>query len=104
MNEKCQILTCNLLQSSSLRAKTWIANSEFHVDLDAMNFSHEVELQQYLVGENGGAPTEQQKQNDMQVMDDKIVAFMETYACAVPPDEPKGMSTAYFERVRRKDT
>ncbi|KAM0254374.1 hypothetical protein ACHAQJ_006843 [Trichoderma viride] len=89
----------------STTRETWIADDEFHVVLDTMDFGHqvgEVELQVDLVGENGGVPTEEQKQRELQVMDDRIVAFMKTYAWAFSPGEPKGKLSAYFERARRK--
>ncbi|KAH6605545.1 hypothetical protein Trco_004698 [Trichoderma cornu-damae] len=69
-----------------------------------MDFGHlvgEVELQKVLRGDNGSIPTEQQKQREMQAMDERIAAFMETYAWAFASGEPKGKLTAYFERARR---
>ncbi|EHK44468.1 hypothetical protein TRIATDRAFT_36592 [Trichoderma atroviride IMI 206040] len=87
----------------STTRETWVADGEFHVVLDTMDFGHqvgEIELQKTLEGENGGAPAEQQKQEEMQIMDDRIVAFMSTYAWAFSPGEPKGKLTAYFERLR----
>ncbi|PTB43890.1 uncharacterized protein TrAFT101_002454 [Trichoderma asperellum] len=88
----------------STRRETWVADDEFHVVLDTMDFGHqvgEIELQKTLVGEDGGVPTEQQKQNEMQIMDDRIVSFMETYSWAFSPGDPKGKLTAYFERFQR---
>lgn len=85
--------------------ETWIADDEFHVVLDTMDFGHqvgEVELQKALVGDNGSEPTEQQKEVEMQVMDDRVIAFMKTYAWAFSLGQPKGKLTAYFERERRR--
>lgn len=87
----------------STTRETWVADDEFHVVLDTMDFGHqvgEIELQKTLAGKNGGAPTERQKQEEMQIMDDRIVAFMKTYAWAFSLGEPKGKLTAYFERLR----
>lgn len=89
----------------STTRETWVADDEFHVVLDTMDFGHqvgEIELQKSLAGENGGAPTERQKQQEMQIMDGRIVAFMKTYAWAFSLGEPKGKLTAYFERLRSR--
>lgn len=87
----------------STTRENWVADDEFHVVLDTMDFGHqvgEIELQKTLAGKNGGVPTEQEKQAEMQIMDDRIVAFMKTYAWAFSPGEPKGKLTAYFERLK----
>lgn len=89
----------------STTRRTWVADDEFHVVLDTTDFGHqvgEIELQKTLAGENGGAPTERQKQQEMQIMDGRIVAFMKTYTWAFSPGEPKGKLTAYFERLRSR--
>lgn len=80
--------------------ESWIADDEFHIVLDTMDFGHqvgEVELQKSLAGES----TEQQKQDEMRVMDERVAAFMKTYAWAFSAGQPKGKLTAYFERQRR---
>ncbi|UKZ76775.1 hypothetical protein TrVFT333_004485 [Trichoderma virens FT-333] len=87
----------------STTRETWIADDEFHIVLDTMDFGHqvgEVELQKALAGE----PTEHQKQNEVQLMDERVASFMETYAWAFSPGQPTGKLTAYFERERRKTT
>ncbi|KAL7917212.1 CYTH-like domain-containing protein [Trichoderma austrokoningii] len=87
----------------STTRETWVADDEFHVVLDTMDFGHqvgEIELQKTLAGKNGGAPTEQEKQAEMQIMDERIVAFMKTYAWAFASGASKGKLTAYFERLR----
>lgn len=84
--------------------EAWIADEEFHIVRDMMDFGHEVgevELQKALVGVDGGEPTEQQKQDEMQLMDERIAAFMKTYAWAITPGRPTGKVTAYFEWKRR---
>lgn len=87
----------------STTRETWVADDEFHVVLDTMDFGHqvgEIELQKILASEDGSALTEQHKQEAMQIMDDRIVSFMKTYAWAFSAGEPKGKLTAYFERLR----
>ncbi|KAL7899854.1 CYTH-like domain-containing protein [Trichoderma sp. SZMC 28014] len=87
----------------STTRETWVVDDEFHVVLDTMDFGHqvgEIELQKTLAGDNGSAPTEKRKEQEMQIMDDRIVDFMKTYAWAFSPGEPKGKLTAYFERQR----
>ncbi|TFA99682.1 hypothetical protein CCMA1212_008495 [Trichoderma ghanense] len=88
--------------------EAWIADEvddeKFHIVLDKMDFGHqvgEVELQRALVGVDGGEPTEQQKQDAMQLMDERIVEFMKTYSWAFAPGRPTGKVSAYFEWKRR---
>lgn len=86
----------------STRREAWIADDEFHIVLDTMDFGHEVgevELQQVLA-END--PEEQQKQRMMREMDEKISLFMRQYGWAFSSGEPKGKLTAYFERFGPK--
>ncbi|KAK3387865.1 hypothetical protein B0H63DRAFT_542349 [Podospora didyma] len=75
--------------------ETWIANDDFHIVLDTMDFGHEIgeaELQQVLArGINGEPPTEEEKQ-----------LFMRRYSWAFTPGQPTGKLTAYFERMRGK--
>jgi thiamine-triphosphatase len=85
--------------------ETWVADDEFHVVLDTMDFGHEVgevELQRELA--LGGQPDEAQdrdkKQRAMQEMDESISTFMRHYAWAFTPGEPVGKLTAYFTKVR----
>ncbi|KAF2789850.1 hypothetical protein K505DRAFT_312399 [Melanomma pulvis-pyrius CBS 109.77] len=90
------------IASLSTIRKAWIADSEFRIVLDTMDFGHtvgEVELQQQANFRAAmGSSIEQQKQKRMQEMDDRIAKFMERYSWAFCPGEPKGKLTAYFER------
>ncbi|PNP44441.1 hypothetical protein TGAMA5MH_03787 [Trichoderma gamsii] len=87
--------------------ESWIADGEFRIVLDTTDFHHqvgEVELQKVLVSNNGDdTPNELQKQREMQLMDEKLVTFMQTYAWAFSVGEPKGKLTAYFELLRSQD-
>jgi len=87
----------------STERETWIADSDFHIVLDTMDFGHvvgEVELQQeVLMDVRTGFPSERQKQRMMQDMDGKISEFMRRYSWAFTQGEPKGKLTAYFERM-----
>jgi len=81
---------------------TWIADEEFRIVSDVMDFGHsvgEVELQQWAHFDTASteASVEQQKRQIMQEMDDRIVAFMKRYAWAFSLGKPKGKLTAYFE-------
>lgn len=82
--------------------KSWIADDEFQIVLDSMDFGHtvgEVELQhQKEFADTMSMSIEQQKQSTMQEMDIKIAKFMERYSWAFSPGVPKGKLTAYFER------
>ncbi|KAF1842323.1 uncharacterized protein K460DRAFT_182317 [Cucurbitaria berberidis CBS 394.84] len=83
--------------------EAWIADNEFRIVLDSMDFGHtvgEVELQQHktLVA-TSSTSVEQEKQKIMQHMDSRIARFMEQYAWAFCPGIPKGKLTAYFERT-----
>jgi thiamine-triphosphatase len=86
---------------STLR-KTWIADNEFKIVSDVMDFGHivgEVELQKTVnLNATMVLSNEQQKQILMQEMDEKIAEFMERYSWAFNPGVPKGKLTAYFER------
>ncbi|KAL6871734.1 CYTH-like domain-containing protein [Trichoderma longibrachiatum] len=84
--------------------ETWIADGEFHVTLDQMDFGHqvgEVELQKAIVGADGEEPTELQKQAEMQLMDERIVQFMQTYKWAFTEGRATGKVSAYFEWKRK---
>lgn len=82
--------------------KAWIADSEFRIVSDTMDFGHtvgEVELQQQAIFDAAiDLSIEQQKQRAMQEMDERIAKFMERYSWAFCPGVPKGKLTAYFER------
>ncbi|KAH8728851.1 CYTH-like domain-containing protein [Phaeosphaeriaceae sp. PMI808] len=86
----------------STARKTWIADYEFKIVLDTMDFGHivgEVELQQQIdFITTKDLPIEEQKQRTMQEMDDKIAKFMGRYSWAFCPGIPKGKLTAYFEQ------
>lgn len=86
---------------STLR-KSWIADDDFKIVLDTLDFGHvvgEVELQQQKVFmATTNMSVEQQKQSAMQEMDSRIAGFMERYSWAFHPGVPKGKLTAYFER------
>ncbi|OCL04022.1 hypothetical protein AOQ84DRAFT_356597 [Glonium stellatum] len=86
---------------STLR-KAWVADSDFKIVLDTMDFGHtvgEVELQQQASFDTTlNLSIEQQKQNKMQEMDERIARFMERYSWAFRSGTPKGKLTAYFER------
>ncbi len=80
--------------------QTWVADDEFRIVLDTMDFGHavgEVELQQtVLVPADDAAAAERLKQAVMQEMDGQIVAFMRRYAWAFAAGTPAGKLTAYF--------
>lgn len=83
--------------------ETWVADNDFRIVLDVMDFGHtvgEVELQQVLEGTNGEVPSELQKHAAAQEMDEKITTFMQRYAWAFTPGKPTGKLTAYFEMVQ----
>lgn len=86
---------------STLR-KSWIADDDFRIVLDTLDFGHvvgEVELQQQKeIIATANMSVEQQKQSAMQEMDSRIAKFMEQYSWAFHPGVPKGKLTAYFER------
>ncbi|RTE71885.1 hypothetical protein BHE90_013701 [Fusarium euwallaceae] len=83
------------------RRETWIADGEFRIVLDAIDFGHEVgevELQLVLAGVGDEEPGEARKQEAAAAMDERVEAFMKRYAWAFAPGEPKGKLTAYFEK------
>ncbi|KAK3987073.1 CYTH-like domain-containing protein [Cladorrhinum sp. PSN332] len=84
--------------------ETWIADDEFHIVRDKMDFGHEVgevELQQTLEGKKGGleAPSEAEKRAEMQRMDERITEFMKRYSWAFADGPPMGKLTAYFKKM-----
>ncbi|KAF2812977.1 uncharacterized protein BDZ99DRAFT_507124 [Mytilinidion resinicola] len=86
----------------STTRKAWVADNEFRIVLDTIDFGHtvgEVKLQHQVNFEaTSGLSIEQQKQRSMQAMDDRVAKFMERYAWAFCQGVPKGKLTAYFER------
>ncbi|KAK0653164.1 CYTH-like domain-containing protein [Cercophora newfieldiana] len=82
--------------------EAWIADREFCIVRDRMDFGHEVgevELQAEMEG-----PTETEKRRVMGEMDERIEAFMQKYAWAFAPGKPVGKLVAYFEAMERKAT
>ncbi|KAK0736879.1 CYTH-like domain-containing protein [Apiosordaria backusii] len=78
--------------------ETWIADNEFHIVRDKMDFGHEVgevELQQTLEGKGGEALSEVEKRAEMQRMDKRITEFMTRYSWAFADGLPMGKLTAY---------
>jgi thiamine-triphosphatase len=81
--------------------QSWIADDDFKIVFDTMNFGHtvgEVELQeegQFTATAN--LPIEQQKRERMKEMDKRIEVFMDRYSWAFHLGVPKGKLTAYFE-------
>ncbi|KAK0666900.1 CYTH-like domain-containing protein [Cercophora samala] len=85
--------------------ETWIADDEFRIVRDNMDFGHEVgevELQRALEGEGGGVPSEEEKMVEMQRMDERISEFMRRYSWAFTSGKPVGKLTAYFEMMGKK--
>ncbi|RYO83097.1 hypothetical protein DL764_009503 [Monosporascus ibericus] len=79
---------------------SWLANEEFRIVLDEMDFGHtvgEVELQRHVELTGTTASIEEQKGRVMQEMDRNIALFMERYSWAFSPGDPKGKLSAYFE-------
>ena len=91
----------NPIATLSTDRQSWIADNEFKIVLDTMNFGHsvgEVELQeevQFTATED--STIEQQKRDKMKEMDKKIEVFMDRYSWAFRLGIPKGKLTAYFE-------
>ncbi|KAK4182064.1 CYTH-like domain-containing protein [Podospora australis] len=82
--------------------ETWIADNEFHIVRDKMDFGHEVgevELQQTLEGKGGEALSEVEKRAEMQRMDERITEFMTRYSWAFADGPPVGKLTAYFKKM-----
>lgn len=86
--------------------ETWIADGEFRIVRDRMDFGHEVgevELQRTLEGEGPGlAPSEAEKWAEMQRMDESITEFMRRYSWAFADGPPVGKLTAYFKKMGKK--
>ncbi|KAK4661354.1 uncharacterized protein QC763_703040 [Podospora pseudopauciseta] len=81
--------------------ETWIADEEFRIVRDNMDFGHEVgevELQRVLDGE----ASEEEKMGEMERMDERIGEFMRRYGWAFRKGRPVGKLTAYFEMMGQK--
>ena len=81
--------------------KSWIADDEFKIVLDAMDFGHtvgEVELEEdFQFSATANASKEDQIREKMTEMDKRIEVFMNKYHWAFRPGVPKGKLMAYFE-------
>jgi thiamine-triphosphatase len=81
--------------------QSWIADGEFKIVFDTMNFGHtvgEVELQEeFHFSETANASKEHQTQEKMTEMDKRIGVFMNRYHWAFRLGVPKGKLMAYFE-------
>ena len=91
----------NPIATLSTDRQSWIADNEFKIVLDTMNFGHmvgEVELQEEVqFTATANSPIEQQKREKMKEMDKRIEAFMDRYSWAFHLGIPRGKLTAYFE-------
>ncbi|KAK1752607.1 CYTH-like domain-containing protein [Echria macrotheca] len=79
--------------------ETWVADGEFHIVRDRMDFGHEVGEVELQV--EAGIATESEKRKIMAQMDEKIENFMNKYAWAFTPGRPVGKLVAYFEAKKR---
>lgn len=81
--------------------QSWIADGEFNIVCDVMDFGHtvgEVELQEdFHCSPTANTSKESQIREKMTEMDKKIGAFMNRYHWAFRPGIPKGKLMAYFE-------
>jgi thiamine-triphosphatase len=81
--------------------QSWIADGEFKIVFDAMDFGHtvgEVELQEdFHPSATANASKEDQIREKMTEMDKRIEVFMNRYHWAFRLGEPKGKLMAYFE-------
>jgi thiamine-triphosphatase len=81
--------------------QSWIADGEFKIVFDTMNFGHtvgEVELQEkFRFSATANASKEHQMREKMTEMDKRIGVFMNRYHWAFRPGVPKGKLMAYFE-------
>lgn len=91
----------NAIATLSTDRQSWIADNEFKIVFDTMNFGHtvgEVELQEEFEFTATANPAiEQQKREKMKEMDQRIEAFMNRYSWAFHLGVPKGKLMAYFE-------
>ena len=87
--------------------KSWLADDQFKVVLDLMDFGHEVgevELERTVTlpqDQDSAFDVEAWKRSITQDMDHQIQAFMKRYHWAFRPGIPRGKLTAFFERQRR---
>ncbi len=81
--------------------QSWIADGEFKIVFDAMNFGHtvgEVELEEeFHFSATANASKEPQIQEKITEMDKIIGVFMNRYHWTFRPGVPKGKLMAYFE-------
>ena len=81
--------------------QSWIADGEFKIVFDAMNFGHtvgEVELEEdFHFSATANTSKEHQIREKMTEMDKRIEMFMNRYHWAFRPGVPKGKLMAYFE-------
>jgi thiamine-triphosphatase len=81
--------------------QSWIADNEFKIVFDSMNFGHtvgEVELQEEVqFTATANSSIEQQKREKMKEMDRRIEMFLDRYSWAFHLGVPKGKLMAYFE-------
>ena len=91
----------NTIAVLSTVRQSWIADNEFKIVLDNMDFGHtigEVELQEEVrFIENANRSIEEQKREKMKEMDKRIQVFMDRYSWAFHLGVPKGKVMAYFE-------
>ncbi|KAK2460060.1 hypothetical protein APHAL10511_007937 [Amanita phalloides] len=85
----------------STARQSWIADGEFKIVLDAIDFGHtvgEVELQEdFHFSATANTSEEHQIREKMTEMDKRIEVFMNRYHWAFRPGVPKGKLMAYFE-------
>jgi thiamine-triphosphatase len=80
--------------------ETWLADEEFRIVRDSMDFGHEVgEVELLAMMEK--VPSEHEKQARLQEMDERIAEFMRRYSWAFKEGTPVGKLTAYFELMGR---
>lgn len=89
----------NTIAEFTTTRQSWIADGEFKIVLDDMDFGHtvgEIEKKEILI--TSQLSIDQQKGAILQEMDEKIARFMDRYAWAFHVGTPKGKLTAYLER------
>jgi thiamine-triphosphatase len=101
--EACEkdLFGLNTIATLSTVRQSWIADNEFKIVFDTMDFGHtvgEVELQEEVqFTATANSLIEQQKREKMKEMDKRIEAFMNKYSWAFHLGTPKGKLMAYFE-------
>jgi len=99
INEDAQFGLVRMAEFTTTR-EAWVADGEFCIVRDRMDFGHEVgevELQVEMEG-----ATEAQKRRAMARMDERVGDFMERYAWAFAEGKPVGKLVAYFEARKRQ--